>query len=209
MQSKASFDDRCPAKRYELSQCLYVMSARNGLVTLRTIWAVGEQKLRRINGTQRANEETHARLFSFQVEPSWALVLHLFVFPSGCFSSWISSCLETFKLPTILLTFFSWFLMVCKITWVHTIWLCNWCNFMENVLYLPFAYAASRGFSFAWLLAFTKSFTSLFSRVVGLFTPRGVNQPTTRQTRHANDFVNAKSHAKEKPLLAGYHLLYL
>ena len=148
-------------------------------------------------------------LFSFQVEPSWAFVLPLFVFPSGCFSSWISSCVETFKLPTILLTFFSWFLMVCKITWVHTIWLCNWCNFMVNVLYLPFAYAASRGFSFAWLLAFTKSFTCLFSRVVGLFTPRGVSKPTTRQTRHVNDFVNAKSHAKEKPLLAGYRLLYL
>ena len=62
MQSKASFDDRCPAKRYELSQCLYVMSARNGLVTLRTIWAVGEQKLRRITGLERADEETHARL---------------------------------------------------------------------------------------------------------------------------------------------------
>ena len=205
MQSKASSDHRCLAKRYELCQCLYVMSARNGLVTLRTIWAVGEQKLRRITGLQREDEETE----TFQVEPSWALVLPLFVFPSGCFSSWISSCLETFKLPTILLTFFSWFLMVCKITWVHTIWLCNWCNFMVNVLYLPFAYAASRGFSFAWLLAFTKSFACLFSRVVGLFTPRVVNKPTTRQTRHVNDFVNAKSHAKEKPLLAGYRLLYL
>ena len=133
MKSKASSDHRCPAKRYELSQCLYVMSARNGLVTLRTIWAFGKQKMRRINGAQRANEETHARLFSFQVEPSWALVLRLFVFPSGCFSSWTSSYLETFKLPSILLTFFSWFLMVCKITWVHTIWLCNWCNFMVNV----------------------------------------------------------------------------
>ena len=27
---------------------------------------------------------------------------------------------------------------------------------------------------------------------------------TTRQTSHVNDFVNVKSHAKEKPLLAGY-----
>ena len=35
---------------------------------------------------------------------------------------------------------------------------------------------------------------------------RDVNKPTTRQTRHANDFVNAKSHAREKPLLAGYIL---
>ena len=32
---------------------------------------------------------------------------------------------------------------------------------------------------------------------------RGVNKPTMRQTRHTNDFVNAKSHAREKPLLAG------
>ena len=32
---------------------------------------------------------------------------------------------------------------------------------------------------------------------------RGVNKPITRRTRHANDFVNAKSHAREKPLLAG------
>ena len=35
-------------------------------------------------------------------------------------------------------------------------------------------YPASRFFSLAWLLAFTKSFASLVSRVVGLFyTPRG------------------------------------
>ena len=27
---------------------------------------------------------------------------------------------------------------------------------------------------------------------------RDVNKPTTRQTRHANDFVNAKSHARER-----------
>ena len=27
---------------------------------------------------------------------------------------------------------------------------------------------------------------------------------TTRQTSHMNDFVNVKSHAREKPLLAGY-----
>ena len=31
---------------------------------------------------------------------------------------------------------------------------------------------ASRGFSVAWLLAFTKSFARLIRRVVGLFTPR-------------------------------------
>ena len=28
---------------------------------------------------------------------------------------------------------------------------------------------------------------------------RRVNKPTTRQSSHANYFVNAKSHAKEKP----------
>ena len=33
--------------------------------------------------------------------------------------------------------------------------------------------------------------------------PQGVNQLTTRKTSHAKDFVNAKSHAREKPLLAG------
>ena len=35
---------------------------------------------------------------------------------------------------------------------------------------------------------------------------RGVNKPTTRQTSHANDFEKAKSHAREKPLLAGHRL---
>ena len=41
--------------------------------------------------------------------------------------------------------------------------------------------------------------------VVGLFTPQGVKKPTTtRQTSHATDSVNAESHAREKPLLAGY-----
>ena len=60
----------------------------------------------------------------------------------------------------------------------------------------------SRGFSLAWLLAFTKSFAWLVCRVVGF--SQGVNEPTKRETTHANDFVNAKSHAREKPLLAGY-----
>ena len=47
-------------------------------------------------------------------------------------------------------------------------------------------------FSLACLLALTRSFARLVSR--GL--------PTMRLTIHANDFVNAKSHAREKPLLA-------
>ena len=59
----------------------------------------------------------------------------------------------------------------------------------------------------------TKSFARLVCRIVGLFTSRKkplqqtvshVNKPTTRQTSHTNDFVNAKSHAREKPLLEGY-----
>ena len=53
-------------------------------------------------------------------------------------------------------------------------------------------YLASRGFSRALLLAFTKSFAKLLCRVVGLF-----------HRAWTNDFVNAKSHAREKPLLVG------
>ena len=34
------------------------------------------------------------------------------------------------------------------------------------------------------------------------------NKTTTRQTSYANDFVNAKGHARENPLLAGYPLVY-
>ena len=52
------------------------------------------------------------------------------------------------------------------------------------------------GFAFAWLII----------PVVGLLTPyfsRGVNKPTTGLTSHANDFVNAKSHAGKKRLLVG------
>ena len=76
-----------------------------------------------------------------------------------------------------------------------------------------FIYPASRGFSLAWLSVFPKSFAWLVCRIVGLFTSREkplqqtvshVNKPTTRQTSHTNDFVNAKSHAREKPLLEGY-----
>ena len=48
------------------------------------------------------------------------------------------------------------------------------------------------------LLAFTK-LSATRRLVVGLFY-----KPTTRLTSEANDLVNAKSHAREKPLLAGY-----
>ena len=64
-------------------------------------------------------------------------------------------------------------------------------------------YLASRGFSLACRLAFTKSLVSLVCRVVG-FCWGVQNKPTTRLTSDANDFVNAKKHAREKPLLAGY-----
>ena len=37
-----------------------------------------------------------------------------------------------------------------------------------------------------------------------LYTLGGVNKLTMRQPSHTNDFVNAKSHAREKSLLAGY-----
>ena len=44
----------------------------------------------------------------------------------------------------------------------------------------------------------------ILSRSCGSFTSRGVNKPTTGQKSQTNDFVNAKSYAREKPLLAGY-----
>ena len=54
-----------------------------------------------------------------------------------------------------------------------------------------FLYRASRGFSLAWLLAFTKLFAWLVSRVVGLFTPRergqtnyATDKPRERLSKH-------------------------
>ena len=78
----------------------------------------------------------------------------------------------------------------------------------SSYVFLPRAYRfynpASSGFSRAWLLAFTESFAWLSCRLVSLFTPR--EKSTMRQTSHANDSVNAKSHEREKPLLAEYVL---
>ena len=65
-------------------------------------------------------------------------------------------------------------------------------------LYLLSTYPASRVFSLAWLLAFKKSFRGL--SVVSVVALWDVNKPTTRKTSHANDFVNAKSHVKERNL---------
>ena len=58
-----------------------------------------------------------------------------------------------------------------------------------------------------WLLPLTKSFAWLASRVVGLFytsqEKQGVNKLSTWLASHANNFVNAESHAREKTLLTG------
>ena len=43
---------------------------------------------------------------------------------------------------------------------------------VNNSLRYNLTYPASRAFSLAWLLVFTKSFVYLVCRIVGLFTPR-------------------------------------
>ena len=58
-------------------------------------------------------------------------------------------------------------------------------------------YSASRGFSLVWLLAFTKTFAWYVCRVVG----------KPRLTSLANDFVNARRHARENETSAGRVLL--
>ena len=55
-------------------------------------------------------------------------------------------------------------------------------------------YPAISSFFLAWLIFFTKSFAWTL----------GLNKPTRRLTSNANDFVNARSNAREKALLAGY-----
>ena len=55
-------------------------------------------------------------------------------------------------------------------------------------------YPAISSFFLAWPIFFTKSFAWTL----------GLNKPTRRLTSNANDFVNARSNAREKPLLAGY-----
>lgn len=39
--------------------------------------------------------------------------------------------------------------------------------------------------------------------VYRVLNTRGVNKPTTLQTSRVNDVVNARRHARDKPLLAG------
>ena len=70
-------------------------------------------------------------------------------------------------------------------------------NFHQN----RFGYSSSRGFSLAWLLALTKSFASLVIRISGLFYAPS-NKQTNYVSSHVNNFTNAKSHKREKPLLA-------
>ena len=68
----------------------------------------------------------------------------------------------------------------------------------DHVLYHMFTrYPPRGGFLLAWLLALTKSSTSLVRLVVGLM----YNYATASD---ANYFVNAKSHARKKLPLAGY-----
>ena len=63
--------------------------------------------------------------------------------------------------------------------------------------------------SLAWLLtigACEVVHQACLSRGYFFFTPSekgGANKLTTRQKSPANDFINAKSHARQKPLLAG------
>ena len=69
---------------------------------------------------------------------------------------------------------------------------------------LSYSYPATRGFSFAWLLAFTKLRSYEVVRVACLSRSWFV-YAQLRDSRHANDdFVNAKSPATEKPVLAEY-----
>ena len=83
-------------------------------------------------------------------------------------------------------------------------------NYKFNAEYFPQQrkYPASRGFSLSWRFSFG---VYEVVRVACLsrswfFIP--INKPTMRQASHVNDFVNAKSHAKEKTLLAGYNEKY-
>ena len=75
-----------------------------------------------------------------------------------------------------------------------------------NFFPFPFypLYAASRGFSLAWLLAFTKSFASLVSRVVGLFVlPWRIKQTNCATHKQRERLRKRSSRAREKLLLAG------
>lgn len=60
-------------------------------------------------------------------------------------------------------------------------------------------YPVSRGFSLAWLLAFTKSFVLLSSGIVSLFfIPGTKNKVTSLLTSDANNFVKYLLKAKKE-----------
>ena len=58
------------------------------------------------------------------------------------------------------------------------------------------------GMSFSVYESRSRGLSGLFSRSV--YAPRDVNKPTMRLSSDANDLVNAKSHSRKEPLLAGY-----
>ena len=70
----------------------------------------------------------------------------------------------------------------CRVKEKGVYWCCrnhSWLGIMLR------CYPANRGFSLAWLLGFTKSFTWLVCHAVGLFTPPGIklrNRQPTRMT---------------------------
>ena len=55
-------------------------------------------------------------------------------------------------------------------------------------------------------LLYAFRFTKSLAWLVGEWLAYGANKPTTRQTSHANDFVNAKSRAREKAAPLGKRL---
>ena len=64
-----------------------------------------------------------------------------------------------------------------------------------------YCYVLSKPASKTLIQINSDSCTNVFSR--------GVNKPTTQQTSHANDFVNVKSHARNKPPISSQSIFLL
>ena len=64
-----------------------------------------------------------------------------------------------------------------------------------------YCYVLSKPASKTLIQINSDSCTNVFSR--------GVNKPTTQQTSHANDFVNVKSHAGNKPPISSQSIFFL
>ena len=64
-----------------------------------------------------------------------------------------------------------------------------------------YCYVLSKPASKTLIQINSDSCTNVFSR--------GVNKPTTQQTSHANDFVNVKSHARNKPPISSQSIFFL